>query len=247
MSSFIVSPNLPNSTVDCIICGTLHKTILDYFISRGIEIIKIDKVSGVDESISYHADIAVLHLGGKNIIVEKRQVNLQFELIKRGMNVLSTSEAVYGEYPSDIKLNFALIDNYIIGNHKYADETLKCVDSSLKRLQVKQGYAKCSLLAVEKNAIITDDNSIHRAALENGIDSLYISKGDVFLAGHEYGFIGGASGKISSNEIVFFGNVKEHKDFKNIEAFIKKYDNKIIYFENIPLTDYGGIIPITQM
>ena len=39
---------------------------------------------------------------------------------------------------------------------------------------------------------------------------LLISSGDIKLEGYDYGLIGGASGKISDNTVVFFGNAEMH-------------------------------------
>ena len=80
---------------------------------------------------------------------------------------------------------------------------------------------------------------------ENGFDCLLIAKGDVSLPGHEYGFIGGASAKISESEVLFFGDITKHRDYKKIADFIKKYGYEIISLD-FPLTDFGGIIPIIE-
>ncbi len=245
MSRFVVKPNLPDGKVKTLICGELPDEIVSYLKSRNIDILKIKQIDGIDEAISNHADIAVFHLGNEKIIAEKRQTELIEELKKIGFDVLLTDDIITGEYPNDIKLNFSAVGEYLLGNLQYGDMTLKENFSAFTCLNTKQGYAKCSCLVVTENAIITDDLSIHRVAAENGIDSLLISKGDIHLDGHNYGFIGGASGKLSSSEVIFFGDITKHCDFKRIKNFLEKYDCKIISFENLPLTDYGGIIPIT--
>ena len=116
---------------------------------------------------------------------------------------------------------------------------------NLKKINVRQGYCKCSCLNVSENAVITDDECIYKALCLNEIDALLISKGDITLNGHDYGFIGGASGKISKTDILFFGDVTKHRDYKKIAGFIEKHGCKIISLD-FPLTDFGGIIPITE-
>lgn len=244
MSRFVAKPNLPDGKVEKLVCGDLPGEIITYLENRKVDIFKIKYVDGVDKAISKHADIAVLHLGGNKIITEKRQTELFSELKQIGFDVLFTSDIISGEYPQDVKLNFALVGACIIGNLKYADKTVQENILNLVKLNTKQGYAKCSCLVVTDKAIITDDFSIHRVAAENGIDSLLIMKGDVELCGHNYGFIGGASGKISENEVIFFGDITKHRDYEKIKNFLEKYNCSIIYFKNLPLTDYGGIIPI---
>ena len=95
------------------------------------------------------------------------------------------------------------------------------------------------------NAVITDDESIYKALCLNGVDTLLISKGDIVLNGHNYGFIGGASYKISESKVLFFGDITKHRDYKKIADFIEKHGCEIIFLD-FPLTDFGGIIPITE-
>lgn len=74
---------------------------------------------------------------------------------------------------------------------------------------------------------------------------LLISSGDIKLEGYDYGFIGGASGKISDNTVVFFGNAEMHPCYSSIRELCLK--NKIgikILCKNMPLTDVGGIVKI---
>ena len=132
-----------------------------------------------------------------------------------------------------------------MGNFAFADDKLLTLTESLSKLDIKQGYCKCSCLVINENALITDDKSIYNIALKNGVDCLLVSKGDVTLPGHNYGFIGGASGKISKTEVLFFGDVTKHRDYKKIADFIEKHGCKIISLD-FPLTDFGGIIPITE-
>ncbi|MBR5437447.1 MAG: hypothetical protein IKV21_00875, partial [Clostridia bacterium] len=101
------------------------------------------------------------------------------------------------------------------------------------------------VLVIDERSVITDDESIARKLRENGFDCLLIRKGDISLEGHGYGFIGGASGKISENEIIFFGDVTRHRDYESIRDFICERKMETIKFD-FPLTDFGGIIPIKE-
>ena len=74
---------------------------------------------------------------------------------------------------------------------------------------------------------------------------LLISSGDIKLEGYDYGFIGGASGKISDNTVVFFGNAEMHPYYSSIKELCSR--NKIaikILCKNMPLTDVGSIVRI---
>lgn len=246
MMRYIEKPNLPQGKVKTVICGTSDKSILDFFNRNDISVIYSEPNLKIDSAVSAHADMAALHLGKNVVITDKFQVNLQEKLIASDFEVHSTQKEIAGKYPHDIALNFAVSGNDIIGNFKYADENLLNMVSDMNKIHVKQGYCKCSVLIVDENAIITDDESIFRKMLENGADALLVSKGDISLSGHEYGFIGGASGKISKDTVVFFGNVRAHRDFENIASFIESYGCKYVCTDYNNLRDIGGFISIIE-
>jgi len=98
----------------------------------------------------------------------------------------------------------------------------------------------CSTLIVDDNSIITADNGIHEKALNNKLNSLLISPGNIDLPDYNYGFIGGASG--SDNESIFLtGSLENHKDKKKIEIFIKEQNKNIIYLSSKKIIDIGSI------
>lgn len=246
MMSFIKKSNLPEKAVCTLICGTDDERIISYFSRKGITVIKNEANTAIDSAVSTHADMAAVHLGGERIIADKKQTGLCEILSSLGMNVILSEGDVSGEYPYDIGLNFAVISGCLLGKLADADSALLRETEELERLNVNQGYCKCSTLVVSENAIITDDEGIYRKATENGLRGLLVSKGDILLDGHPYGFIGGASGKISDNTAVFFGDIKKHRDFNKIAAFLSEQGCTYECTDDGPLRDIGGIIPLTE-
>lgn len=245
MIDFVQNPNLPSDRVTSLICGTDDEYILDFFHKNKIEVILIKPNENIDSAVSTHADMSVLHIGADKILVDKNQTELIHLLKKQNMEVLITEKEICGNYPDDIKLNFAVAGDCVIGNFRYSDELVQELFKK-KQINVKQGYCKCSVLVVSDTAIITDDLSIYQSALKNGFEALLIKKGDVSLPGHEYGFIGGASGKISEKAVVFFGDITKHCDYKKIRDFLNKYGCGFVCTDNKKLRDIGGIIPFKQ-
>lgn len=243
---YIEKPNLPQGRVKTIICGTADESILEFFNKNNISVIDVESNSKIDSAVSSHADMAAFHLGKNIVITDKNQHNLQKKLLSLGFEVCSTQKEIAGKYPSDVALNFAVIDKNIIGNFKHADENLLSMISDMKKINVNQGYCKCSVLVVDENSVITDDESIYRKMLENGIEALFISKGDISLSGHEYGFIGGASGKISEDTVAFFGDIRTHRDFERIVSFIESCGCKYVCTDSKKLRDIGGFVSIIE-
>lgn len=246
MSRFIFNPNLPKSAVKKLICGTKDQRILSFFNSHFIEVLSIVPDKAIDKAIASHADLYALHLCDNKIIVDKSQTALIEKLSELGMTVYTTKRHISGKYPSDVSLNFAVFGENAIGNFKYADENLVSCLNGKRQINVNQGYCKCSTLIINDNAIITDDESIYKKMLLNGIDSLLISKGDIYLEGHDYGFIGGASFKLSYDTVAFIGDVSGHRDYNLIKAFVEKHGCKIISTDNGRLRDIGGVISLTE-
>ena len=113
-------------------------------------------------------------------------------------------------------------------------------------ISVKQGYAKCSVLAVCNDAIITADRGIAKAAESHEIEVLLIQQGGIYIKGYDTGFIGGCGGMIESKILGTSGSMKLLKDYDNIKDFLR---NRNIYIENLggkELCDIGGILPLCE-
>lgn len=191
----------------------------------------------------YHADMQVLNIKGKvfvnsacdNIVQKFNSLNIDYELC----------ENIGCNYPQNIALNAALVGNKLMCKAKQLHENVKkfCVNSGIEIIDVNQGYTKCSTLVLGENKIITDDESIAKAALINNITVLKIKKGDIRLDDKNVGFIGGASAKIGDT-VYFFGDIKTHHNADEIIDFILDAGLQIINVSQSILTDIGGIVLI---
>lgn len=151
------------------------------------------------------------------------------------------------KYPENILLNFLFLNNTLYGKLSAIDKNLIdfCEENSIKTVNINQGYARCSTLVLNEKSVITSDLSIEKALKKDGVEVLLISSGNIILDGYDYGFIGGASGKIDENTVVFLGNVTNHPDYRRIEIFCENHNISIkIICKDMPLTDIGGIVKI---
>ena len=243
--SFIIQPNLPKNAVKTAIIGKTDDKLTAFIQSFGIGIITADQNPLVDPAIANHADINVFHYGNGCFLLDISQRKLYNTLVEYGVEASFVEVPVCGKYPGDCKLNFVQFPDKLIGRIDIADERIKALQ--LKKISVNQGYSKCSTCVINENAVITDDSTIEKACIKNGIDVLLIDKGDIILKGHEYGFIGGASALVNRNHIIFFGDIKTHRNFSEIESFLSQNGCKFSYLKDYPLTDIGGMIAFDEV
>jgi hypothetical protein len=136
----------------------------------------------------------------------------------------------------------------LICNPRFTDIVLleHCASEGIEIINVKQGYAKCSVCVVDENSIITADIGIANAAESVGLSVLRISAGYICLPGHECGFIGGCCGKLAPDIMAFCGDLSTHPDHKSIDAFLRE---RGVFAESLcrgQLTDIGGMIPLAE-
>ena len=229
-----------------VIANGLSETAFHNIINLGIDVIKTDVNFAVNEHISFHADISFFFDGEDTLFIASEMTEYENMLKDIVTFVKVIPEKLGKEYPSDVLLNCAVTGRNLICNVDTVSPTvLKYLkDKGFSIISVKQGYTKCSVLPVSYNAIITDDPSIAKACVNAGIDVLSVSKGSVTLQGFDYGFIGGASGKISRDTIAFCGNIDTHTDAAKIKEFLNKYSMKYLSLDDNKLYDIGSIIPL---
>ena len=191
-----------------------------------------------------HADMQILPINDKIFILN--ECTALAEKIPNDRLIYCDKKAGK-KYPENILLNFLFFHNTLYGKHSAIDKNLLdyCMENNIRTVNINQGYARCSTLVLNNNAVITSDLSIEKALKKDRVEVLLISSGNIVLEGYNYGFIGGAGGKIDENTVAFFGNIENHPDYILIEKFCKKHNLKIkVICKDKPLTDRGGIVKI---
>ena len=229
-----------------VIIGNCEQYIEQFLIENMFEIVHLFDNRFADERIKNHADLSVLRINKKIFAVSKEQSGVINHLTLKGYDVRTIETGIKCIYPDDCRLNFIITNNKAFGNKKaVSDDLIEVFDEcSIEFKDVKQGYAKCSSIVLDK-AVITDDESIHKALINEGIEVLLIEKRDVVLNGFDYGFIGGASFVDDlSRTVYFFGDIRKHRSYQAIEAFISNHGYSIEHIPEKPLTDIGGAVII---
>lgn len=247
-SIFVENPNLPKGLVSEVIVSKKYKFIIDELRKLGLSVIEADELAEVSGAEKYHADISVIHLGDKNMLAAKNNLVLAEKLSRLGYNVILSENNISGKYPTCTALNAVLLGKNLICHSALIDNMLRkyCDKCSIRLIDVKQGYARCSTAVVAENAVITSDVGIYKACIKNNIDALKIESGYIEIDDYDYGFIGGTCGKLSNDILAFCGNIKEHKNYYDIKAFALNYGVNLLSLSDRRLFDVGGIIPTKQ-
>ncbi len=213
---------------------------------KDISVIEFAPNGSVMPEISGHADISFFYAGDRQLFIAHEMKNMVDYFSSLGFDVIVLPENMGREYPFDVPLNCVTVGNHLICNiDTVSYSVLKCFeDRRYDIINVRQGYAKCSVIPVATDALITDDISIARECINRGIDVLSVSKGSVKLNGLPYGFIGGTCGKISDDIIAFNGDLNTHDDGEKIQTFLSRYGVSHVSLNTGELIDIGSIITL---
>lgn len=242
----ILSPNLPDNKVLSVAIKYDEYATIKALSQIGINSIPIyNNVLLKNNPVAAHADVNLLHITSKDLILgcsnKSSNLPLSYKLHK-------TQGRLNEKYPGDVLLNAVRIGDKLICNTKTIDKSvLEFADKhGLIIIHVNQGYAKCSICVVTDSCIITDDESIYKSTQDFFNDVLFIEKGSIRLEGLNYGFIGGATGKIDKNKIAFNGRIESHTNHNQIIDLLTRYKIEPVELIDDVLTDIGSIIPLTQ-
>ncbi len=198
------------------------------------------------EPVSAHADMQMLMIDD-TLVITKELYDILSSQIPDNIIIAFAENNHTVKYPGDVNLNALYLGNKLFAKASSLDATVKkiCFEKNIDIINVKQGYARCSVLPVGESAIITSDTGIAVAAKQNGFDVLVTAPGQIVLPGYDYGFIGGASFYDHFNRTVyFFGDIKKHSDYKRIAEFCACNNIKVNISDDFPLTDLGGAVAI---
>ena len=207
-------------------------------------IILLPPFSALHEPVSAHPDMLIFPCREEKIIYTHPEYLSKCceALGGSGFEIIPICEEASEKYPNDILLNAAHVGKYIFGRAEHiSTSVLKYAERrGLEIIDIKQGYAKCSICSVSDNAIITSDPSVLNAAEKLKLDALKICESGVTLKGYDRGFIGGASGNDGEN-IFFCGDVKKHPEGERIMDFCVSHGKKAVSLSDEALYDIGTI------
>ncbi len=198
-------------------------------------------------SMQRHADLQLCHLG-ENVLLTEPTVYAYYKevLSPFGFKILKGKKYVGSTYPYDAAYNIGRVGNAAFLNPETADPVAPGYfqEKDIRIIAIRQGYAKCAILPVDANSLITADEGVARAAENAGFCVLRIAPGGVRLDGFSYGFLGGAAGKTGRDTVYFTGSIARHPSFSEILSFLEKRGIKSEE-GSIPIPiDIGSVLPL---
>lgn len=192
-----------------------------------------------------HPDMQMCIVDKLNVILSNTaEDNFINEISKLNVIIHRTTKTLTSNYPQDVIINAVILKNFFIHKISCTDSTLLDLVKDKEKIDVKQGYTKCSTAVVSDRAIITSDKSIINSVKDKDIDVLYVPSGDIELPGLEYGFIGGSCGLLDEKHMAFFGDLAFYKYGAEVLTFLKKYRIEPIYLKKGKLIDRGTLFAL---
>ncbi|MBR5872421.1 MAG: hypothetical protein IKZ06_02085 [Oscillospiraceae bacterium] len=245
---FIDKPNFPSGNATVAAVSSEAEDVISALQSAKIAVVPVEPNENLPIGIASHADLQILHLGGNSVLTASCSKKSTDMLNMLGFDIKNTENELDFSYPNDCLINAEIIGRNIIVNPDIIDEKLMqfAEENNYNIIGVKQGYAKCSVLAVAEDAVITADAGIAKILEQKEIEVLKIKEGGIYLKGYDTGFIGGCGGMVEQKILGTSGDLKSIYDYENIKDFLR---NRNIYAENLggrSLRDIGGILPLCE-
>lgn len=244
---YLETPNLPKNTVTTVIASGEICCESEYTLnSLGIKVIKTRQHSKLYNAVKYHPDMQLFHAGGDKVICDYEAATTVSQIFPN--QNICLGKGVSEKYPYDIGYNSARVGQFILCNKAFTDRNIieDAENKGLQIIDIKQGYAKCNLCIIAENSVITSDSGIKSALAKFPVDVLFVEDNSILLKDFSHGFIGGSTGKIAPDKLVINGNIKFHKNYKEILKFTKKHNVEIISLNNDYIEDIGSILPILE-
>lgn len=226
---FIVNKNIPAAAVKKL---------------EGFGSIMLFETNGITyPAISNHPDIFFCVVDNKVVYTPNTPAHYIKQLKKNEVDCIAGNSRINNDYPFTAKYNAVVTNEYLIHNSKITDDAILKLTSNKKTLDVKQGYARCSLLPLKMNHFVTSDKGIEKRILAEGLSCLYASPEKILLPGCKHGFFGGACGVVE-NFVFILGSLNDLAEGKKVKNFLNELEYKIIELYDGKLFDGGSIIII---
>lgn len=221
--------------------------IADSLLSLGFSVLRLPPDARLAPPVRTHADMLMLPIG-KRVFTTAGYLSVAKDIFATledyGYEVIACECELRSEYPYDVALDALVLRNAILCRTDVLprEVSLTAREMGYSLINSKQGYAKCSAVALNGGAIVTADKNIAALAASLGAHVLSIGAYPeaITLDGYDCGFIGGASG-VFEDTVYFTGDLSRHPDGTRIADFCRLHGKRAYSLSQAPLCDVGGV------
>lgn len=210
-----------------------------------MSLVVVPKNIYVDDRVSMHTDLSVyigekIHIAPSIYATIYKQLTINFGMPFCESHLIRGYSEPGATYPHDIAYNILNLGEHMFHSLKHSEPTV-LMETKRAKVDVKQGYSRCSCMPIGNRAIITEDLGLGKKVAEKGYDVLFLERGHIELEGFPYGFFGGSGGQIGE-VIVFNGCLSNHPEGDKIRSFIADRGFKVVELNEGKLRDCGSIL-----
>lgn len=234
----------------CIIDERADNNIIEAIQVHGFQVLKAPAHPNLVGTCRSHPDISFFRIAPDTLVYAKDcDPAFVHTLQAHGIHMIAGETALQPEYPYDIPYNGVRIGQYFLHNLRYTDTQVKriCQEENLTMLHVKQGYTCCSTAVVRDDLVMTADTGIYRVLQQTGqVNTLLVPpQKSIRLPGMDYGFIGGASGRMDDTHFALAGHVKYLENEQQIQGFLERNGVQLINLTDQEPVDLGTLLFFT--
>lgn len=193
----------------------------------------------VYDSLLGHSDVLACSVGS-HLIAEP----LTYEaLLQYGAkNIKKGTRSVGSLYPQTCHYNALVTDMDVVHCFDYTDSEIIEATRKHRQMHVKQGYARCTTIALTNDVFLTSDPGIERLLVRANRTCILIEGSSILLSAAHHGFIGGTCGVDLNHNIWFYGHLKYHPFGDQVRTVIDSLGLTCIELRDAPLQDIGGLL-----
>ena len=192
-------------------------------------------------AISGHPDIFFCPTPAGLIVAPNLPAAYLHILDQHSIRYFKGSFPVGSEFPATAPYNSFVNNKFIIQNPGIGDPIIRELNSEPEIIAVKQGYVRCSLVALPNNSFITSDRGIEKSLKKHMLEVLYVDPSPTWLDGFEHGFFGGVCG-IFENKLFICGSLNYFQEKDTIKQFASRAGLQLVELYEGPPADVGTII-----
>lgn len=194
-------------------------------------------------TIAGHPDIFFCKIGNQLIAAPNLPYIYKELLSENNFPFIIGNNNVGDKYPVSAIYNAVVSDKYLIHKLNITDPMILKYTEQLEKINIEQGYSRCSLVPLKDNHFITSDKGIFNKLSEKRFSIIYAAPDEIILPGFRNGFIGGAFG-VYENKIFIIGSLNYLSEGRMVRDYLMKLEYDVIELYDGPLFDGGSIIVI---